>query len=272
MKKHYFLLVFFWGICFANSQTAGVEVFINEIHYDNIGNDVNEGIEIAGPEGTDLSTFTLTAYNGSNNTAYHTLTLSGTIPDNDDADNYGTLFFPISELQNGAPDGIALSDGNGNVQFLSYEGVITAADGAAIGITSTDIGFEESHTTTPVGHSLQLTGVGLEYDDFVWNTASIASYNVINTGQEFSSATASIKENEIAGFKMYPNPVTDGIIRINTLNNASKIVQIFDVLGKQVLLRTLVSEHLNVSRLNSGVYILKVSEQGKTATRKLVIK
>tara|TARA_R110002073_G_scaffold279026_1_gene443079 strand:+ start:357164 stop:357979 length:816 start_codon:yes stop_codon:yes gene_type:complete len=271
MKKQYFLLVFFWGICFANSQTAGVDVFINEIHYDNAGTDANEGVEIAGPEGTDLSAFTLTAYNGNNNEAYHTVTLSGTIPDEDDTDTYGTVFFDIPNLQNGSPDGIALSDSNGNVQFLSYEGVITAVNGVAMGMTSTDIGVSES-STTPEGQSLQLTGIGYEYDDFVWNTAATSSYNVVNTGQEFSAATASVKRNEIVGFKMYPNPVTDGIIRINTLNNASKTIQIFDVLGKQVLIRTLASEHLNVSRLNSGVYILRVSEQGKTATRKLVIK
>jgi hypothetical protein len=34
---------------------ADTTVFINEIHYDNNGTDVNEGVEIAGPAGTNLT-------------------------------------------------------------------------------------------------------------------------------------------------------------------------------------------------------------------------
>ncbi len=80
------------------------------------------------------------------------------------------------------------------------------------------------------------------------------------------------KSKEIKGFEIYPNPVSNGVLRINTLKNMEKTVQIFDVLGKQVFLRTTKTKHLNVSMLNSGIYIIRVSEQGKTATRKLVIK
>src|SRR5690606_35281918 len=42
------------------------------------------------------------------------------------------------------------------VEFLSYEGAITAVGGPADGMTSTDIGVEESSTTL-VGESLQRT-------------------------------------------------------------------------------------------------------------------
>ena len=87
-----------------------------------------------------------------------------------------------------------------------------------------------------------------------------------------SNLTTSQTVQEIEGLRMYPNPVTNGILRINTFENAEKQIQIFDVLGKQVLTRKMKTQHLNVSALNSGVYILKISEKGKTATRKLVIK
>ncbi len=80
------------------------------------------------------------------------------------------------------------------------------------------------------------------------------------------------KSEEIKGFSIFPNPVSNGILRITTLENAKRTVQIFDVLGKQVLSRTIVSQHLNISVLNSGIYILKVFEKGKVATRKLVVK
>ncbi len=80
------------------------------------------------------------------------------------------------------------------------------------------------------------------------------------------------KSEEIKGFTIFPNPVSNGILRITTLENAKRTVHIFDVLGKQVLSRTMISQHLNVSRLSSGIYILKVFEKGKVATRKLVVK
>ncbi len=41
-------------------------VFINEIHYENVGLDVNEGIEIAGPAGTNLDNWKLYVYSTRN--------------------------------------------------------------------------------------------------------------------------------------------------------------------------------------------------------------
>ncbi|MFY0483846.1 T9SS type A sorting domain-containing protein [Flavobacterium sp. PLA-1-15] len=81
----------------------------------------------------------------------------------------------------------------------------------------------------------------------------------------------SVKQNSIAGLQVYPNPVTNGTLYINTTANASKEVVIYDVLGKQVV-KTTTENAVNVSKLNAGVYIVKVTEEGNTATRKLVIK
>ena len=39
-------------------------VFVNEVHYDNVGGDRDEGIELAGPAGTDLSSYSIELYNG----------------------------------------------------------------------------------------------------------------------------------------------------------------------------------------------------------------
>ncbi len=89
---------------------------------------------------------------------------------------------------------------------------------------------------------------------------------------ELKKSNSFAKAQEIENFKMYPNPVSNGFIRINTLDNAQKSIQIFDILGKKVFSKLIINEELNISKLNSGVYILKVFENGKTATRKLVIK
>lgn len=77
---------------------------------------------------------------------------------------------------------------------------------------------------------------------------------------------------DIDGFKLYPNPVTNGQVYINTTQNAPKQVLIFDVLGTQVMETTILGPELNVSDLDAGVYVLRVYEKDKVATRKLIIK
>lgn len=113
------------------------------------------------------------------------INLTGVI--DNESNGFGALSFmlPVDGLQNGNPDGLMLYNNSTAtiVQFLSYEGVFTATNGPANGITSTDIGVTESNTTTPVGSSLQLTGTGNEYSQFTWNTPLPASFGSLNLGQ-----------------------------------------------------------------------------------------
>ncbi|MBS9462379.1 T9SS type A sorting domain-containing protein [Flagellimonas sp. 389] len=77
---------------------------------------------------------------------------------------------------------------------------------------------------------------------------------------------------DIDGFKLYPNPAPQGKVFIETAQNAPKQILIFDVLGTQVLQTTILGKELNLSTLDKGVYILRVFELNKVATRKLIIK
>ena len=77
---------------------------------------------------------------------------------------------------------------------------------------------------------------------------------------------------DIEGFKLYPNPVTQGKVYIETALNAPKKILVFDVLGTQVLEPTILGKELNLSNLDKGVYILRVFEKNKVATRKLIVK
>ena len=81
-----------------------------------------------------------------------------------------------------------------------------------------------------------------------------------------------VAQNSINGLKVYPNPVSNGILFIETAANATKTVTVYDVLGKQVLNTTTADNAINVNALRGGVYVVKITEEGKTATRKLVIK
>ena len=186
MQKFTLLAISMICVClsFVHAQT----IFINEIHYDNASSDAGEGVEIAGPASSDLSGWSLVAYNGNGGASYATLNLAGLI--NDQQGGYGAIFFPLSGLQNGAPDGIALIDASNNVvQFLSYEGSFVAVGGAADGVMSDDIGVSESSSTL-LGNSLQLGGSGTTYSDFTWQAELPNTYNTVNTNQIFGTGSA----------------------------------------------------------------------------------
>lgn len=108
----------------------------------------------------------------------------------------------------------------------------------------------------------------LSFAVFSQTTKDKKSLKVSKQEQQYSFS----KDQQIEGLKIYPNPVTDGNLYIKSLKNSEKHVKIFDVLGKNILSRKMLSYVLNVSDLKPGVYILKVTENDKTATRKLVIK
>jgi len=164
--------------------TGTGEPWINEIHYDNAGTDVNEGIELAGPAGFNLSGWKLIAYNGSTGNMYDTQNLTGIFPDMQEC--LGVIWFPFPNLQNGGPDGIALVNSlDETIQFLSYEGVFTALDGPASAMTSEDIGVSESSSTAD-NFSLQSGGIGNCSTDFTWQSAMANTRDQINTNQTFA--------------------------------------------------------------------------------------
>lgn len=87
-----------------------------------------------------------------------------------------------------------------------------------------------------------------------------------------TSANLKVAQNTITGLSVYPNPVVNGDLYVTSDSGLTKSVAIYDVLGKQVLKANVTDQAINVSNLNGGVYIVKVTEDGKTATRKLVIR
>ncbi|MEO9895142.1 MAG: ExeM/NucH family extracellular endonuclease [Paracoccaceae bacterium] len=138
----------------ANDAPAPVTARVNELHYDNVGSDTGEFIEIRLAKGEDASALVVELYNGSNGSVYNTLTVTDGTASSDDDFDYYVLNLPSNGLQNGSPDGLALSNGEGLIEFLSYEGSLVGVGGAADGISSVDIGQEET-SATEVGFSLQ---------------------------------------------------------------------------------------------------------------------
>lgn len=73
-------------------------------------------------------------------------------------------------------------------------------------------------------------------------------------------------------FSLYPNPVTNGSVTISSNSADAMQVQVYDVLGKVVKSETLSSNTLDVSNLNTGLYIVKITQNQNSVTKKLVIR
>ena len=169
--------------------TAGPnDVWLNEIHYDNGGGDINELIEISIGNAITPSDVTVSLYNGSNGTVYNSLNAVGDMTTGQEQGGMQLhwVILPPNGIQNGSPDGVAIDIAGTVVQFLSYEGTMTATDGPAMGMTSVDIGVAESNATDSLS-SLGLTGVGSSYSDFSWTTFPVNSAGQINFEQEILS-------------------------------------------------------------------------------------
>ena len=98
-----------------------------------------------------------------------------------------------------------------------------------------------------------------EVEDYIVNVVSSAGFGANDAQSSLTEATAS------GEFSIFPNPVTRGELSINLHGVEATAVTIYNVLG-QVVHKGNFENTLNVSRLETGVYILEV----ETATTKMV--
>lgn len=92
----------------------------------------------------------------------------------------------------------------------------------------------------------------------------------------FDTTTFSNDEFELSGISVYPNPASD-IININLGENSNELEQIvlYDLNGRLLFASKLnnndIEQHIDVSNLNSGVYLLEVKTQTTQLKTKLII-
>ncbi|HCQ80969.1 MAG TPA: hypothetical protein DIV46_13425 [Verrucomicrobiales bacterium] len=173
------------------SGSTSSDVFINEFHYDNSGNDVGEFIEVVVGPAFVGAIPSIQLYNGNNGRSYGSrISLDEFTPGPSNTPGLPTLYFKeISGIQNGAPDGLALAIDGVVREFLSYEGSFTAVDGIAAGMTSNPVGVAQG-PSTPVGQqSISRTGSGKIAEEFEWQIQpGNHTPGEINIGQSFGAS------------------------------------------------------------------------------------
>ncbi|HAI17198.1 MAG TPA: endonuclease I, partial [Xanthomarina gelatinilytica] len=93
------------------------------------------------------------------------------------------------------------------------------------------------------------------FDDLKWTCGLLSN-------EEFSQET----------FNIYPNPVSNQLnIQLNSTEKTQ--IEIYNILGKRVLTKTIhQSQSIQLDNLNSGVYILKLTQGNTTISKKLIKK
>lgn len=172
-----FLVVFLTAFFFQSGALHAQEVFFNEVNY-MASNPQNRGYEVAGPAGTDLSGYELVGYDDQGEVMF-TKSKTSTIPDQQNG--HGSIWYDVDQAY-GARS-VAMTNSSGDVvQYVSYGDEASqtqAVEGPASGMTPEYIGEQ-----TEPSKSLQLTGEGNVYEDFVWDLLT-STPGYININQLF---------------------------------------------------------------------------------------
>ena len=95
----------------------------------------------------------------------------------------------------------------------------------------------------------------------------IDTYGWIITDDGLDCATAGVDDQNQLDISIYPNPTSD-IVYIGGNYTQLKVV-VYDILGKQVMNKP-ITNHIDISQLDKGVYILQLSDGVKLTTQRIL--
>ena len=235
-----------------------VELFFSEYVE---GGGFNKALEIANFTGTsvNLSSYTLKLATNANNFSY-------------------TYTFPTGLIA------------NGDVFVLANSGLLTACQPQQDDVNTNITGFNGNDAIGLFKNNVLIDIIGIEGDGgtFAENVTLIRKPTVEFPSTTFDSnewtvvaqddcsdlgthqQTLGVKTNQIPQISFYPNPVKGNKLKINTIESLQ--VEIFNILGKRLLSDRADSDkqNIDISSLKKGIYLIKLSTQYETQTRKLI--
>ncbi|GHC52998.1 endonuclease [Ulvibacter litoralis] len=83
---------------------------------------------------------------------------------------------------------------------------------------------------------------------------------------------AGVAENELASVSIYPNPTSEKVWIETTSEFIPETYSIYDISGRLIIEDNITtSEAIDVSNLNSGIYVIEVANSEKKGTQKLIV-
>ena len=162
---------------------------------------------------------------------------------------------------------VANGDGEATASITSPAGVsvVTFFEAPNENASETDLTLVNQGTNQCLpGTSTTInTTAGQTYYVFVVNTNGTTDITIDGTN-------LGIEDNVIEGFSYYPNPA-DNALTLRAIDNIENVA-IYNILGQKVMDQTIgnVTAELNISSLNTGTYIMKVSVNGEIGTYKVI--
>ena len=138
------------------------------------------------------------------------------------------------------------------------------------------------HLAAKAIHGLTNASVPVYFYGLQENGAGVAATNdIIISGWDEAARAVKLYTNDfttlsiddealVNNLQMYPNP-TNGVLNISSKSN-QKItkVQVFDLLGRTVENIDLIDDKVDMSRLSSGVYLLKLTAGNSEVTKRII--
>ncbi|CAD0001872.1 M4 family metallopeptidase [Flavobacterium chungangense] len=127
--------------------------------------------------------------------------------------------------------------------------------------------------TTRVRVSMKYNGIPTSCESFSYGQVEDYSINITASGAITNEEIAAglVETTETSSFALYPNPVADEL-NVSFLNNTGYTFRIVNTLGQQIITGELSGSPIDVSALNTGVYIIELNNGSKKIVKKFVKK
>jgi len=133
--------------------------------------------------------------------------------------------------------------------------------------TNPDLHIQTSSPAKNAGNPTFLTTNGLDMDEEVRINESLVDIGA----DEFYTTTAIFSPNEKQEIFCYPNP-TNGLLNFEFAKNDIQQITISNLIGKTIIEKTTIeqNEMIDLSKFESGIYIIKIQTDNEIFTTKIV--
>lgn len=127
--------------------------------------------------------------------------------------------------------------------------------------------------TTRLRVSMKYNGIPTSCESFSYGQVEDYSINITASGAIVVEEIVAglVETTETSSFALYPNPVADEL-NVSFLNNSGYTFRIVNTLGQQISAGELSGNPIDVSRLNTGVYIIELNNGSKRIVKKFAKK
>lgn len=167
-------------------------------------------------------------------------------------------------------------------EVIAFENVsITEGDGTEVFAVGTDYTLtdDEANSTILRTQFYDADYIGEPIPSTQLNNVTGIASEFSGAGQLFPrsledfNATLGNTSFDMAKFSIYPNPTRGVYVNINTPSSDDFNVEVYDILGKAVISQDMNSdESLNISALDAGVYLVKITQDSNSMTKKLIVR